>query len=342
MAIRLSSENKGSVNMELGKAALAARYAQEAKTASESAQAAAVHPPVIGGNGNWQIWYQGSGYVDSGVHAEGPTGPQGPQGAEDAESVKVNPQTWSAEQKAQARSNIDAANKNLYKDNGIAIVPNGVQNTDPDDMSIILASGDPSSPLEGKFEYNVRSSIILGPGSYNAANALVLAGNSSIHDSDIAQLPWIANYVDDEVPGYPGWHFFLPKITRKSIGNVIIGSCQSHYIGFVYGEKCVATGAYGFTAGSLNYNSHHYSYLFGGYLLSCSNTSMVCGVSNNPISGDKFEVGNGASASNRSNAFRVTNSGKAIAQNALGIEKGDGTQVTVTAAQLEALLALLE
>lgn len=67
--------------MELGKAALAARYAQEAKTAAESAQAAAVHPPVIGGNGNWQIWDQGSGaYVDSGLRAAGPAGEQGPQG----------------------------------------------------------------------------------------------------------------------------------------------------------------------------------------------------------------------------------------------------------------------
>lgn len=81
MAIRLSSENKGSVNMELCKTALAARYAQEAKTASERAQAAAVHPPVIGGNGNWQIWDQGSGaYVDSGLRAAGPAGEQGPQG----------------------------------------------------------------------------------------------------------------------------------------------------------------------------------------------------------------------------------------------------------------------
>ena len=81
MAIRLSSENKGSVNMELSKTALAARYAQEAKTASESAQAAAVHPPVIGGNGNWQIWNQGSGaYVDSGICAKGPAGEQGPRG----------------------------------------------------------------------------------------------------------------------------------------------------------------------------------------------------------------------------------------------------------------------
>ena len=67
--------------MELCKTALAARYAQEAKTASERAQAAAVHPPVIGGNGNWQIWDQGSGaYVDSGLRAAGPAGEQGPQG----------------------------------------------------------------------------------------------------------------------------------------------------------------------------------------------------------------------------------------------------------------------
>ena len=83
MGIKLTSGDRGSVSVKLGEAALAARYAQEAKAASESARQACMHPPVIGGNGNWQIWRQGSGYTDSGVHAEGPaglTGPQGPKG----------------------------------------------------------------------------------------------------------------------------------------------------------------------------------------------------------------------------------------------------------------------
>ena len=80
MGIRLSPDKKGSVFVNLGEAALAARYAQEAKNASETAREACAHPPVIGGNGNWQIWNQGSGYTDSGVRAEGPTGLTGPQG----------------------------------------------------------------------------------------------------------------------------------------------------------------------------------------------------------------------------------------------------------------------
>lgn len=73
MGIGLTSENRGSVHMKLGKTAPAARYAQEMKDA-------AAHPPVIGGNGNWQIWYPESGYVDSGVHAEGPRGMPGERG----------------------------------------------------------------------------------------------------------------------------------------------------------------------------------------------------------------------------------------------------------------------
>ena len=81
MNIRLSSGNRASVAMKLGETALVARYAQEAKEASESAKAASSHPPIIGGNGNWQIWNQGSGaYVDSGLCALGPAGEQGPQG----------------------------------------------------------------------------------------------------------------------------------------------------------------------------------------------------------------------------------------------------------------------
>ena len=81
MSIRLSFGNRASVAMKLGETALVARYAQEAKEASESAKAASSHPPIIGGNGNWQIWNQGSGaYVDSGLCAVGPAGEQGPQG----------------------------------------------------------------------------------------------------------------------------------------------------------------------------------------------------------------------------------------------------------------------
>ena len=80
MGIRLSTGNKGSIEMKLGETALAARYAQEARDAAERAKAAAVHPPTIGGNGNWQLWDQMSGYVDSGVRAEGPAGPMGENG----------------------------------------------------------------------------------------------------------------------------------------------------------------------------------------------------------------------------------------------------------------------
>ena len=81
MGIRLSAGSRGSLGVELGDAALAAKYAREAKEAAETSKAAALFPPKIGENGNWQIWDRESGaYADSGVRAVGPAGAQGPQG----------------------------------------------------------------------------------------------------------------------------------------------------------------------------------------------------------------------------------------------------------------------
>lgn len=81
MGIRLTSGGRGSLGVELGDAALAAKYAREAKEAAEVSRAAALYPPKIGENGNWQIWDGESGaYADSGVRAVGPAGAQGPQG----------------------------------------------------------------------------------------------------------------------------------------------------------------------------------------------------------------------------------------------------------------------
>ena len=91
-----------------------------------------------------------------------------------------------------------------------------------------------------------------------------------------------------------------------------------------------------------------------GNFVNAEYPSTFCvGYGNNPQSDSVFEVGNGLNARGqpnntgntapvtRQNAFRVTQSGDCIAQNSFSIEKGDGTRVTITAEQLEALLALL-
>jgi stringent starvation protein B len=74
--------------------------AQAAETAAAAADAAAQHGPKIGENGNWYVWdFTTGAYVDTGVAAGG-------SGASNA--VQYVPQTLTTEQKAQARSNIDA------------------------------------------------------------------------------------------------------------------------------------------------------------------------------------------------------------------------------------------
>ena len=62
----------------------AQKHAENARESADNAQKVASHPPVIGSNGNWELYDKATGkYVDSGKPSRGEQGPQGnpgPQG----------------------------------------------------------------------------------------------------------------------------------------------------------------------------------------------------------------------------------------------------------------------
>lgn len=255
---------------------------------------------------------------------------------EDANNVKVTAQTFTDAQKTQARSNIDAANAKLYADTGVTIVPEGCENADLAGMSVILCAADPN---EYAIEYNANSSIVLGTGRFTCKNALCLGGRTTFYDTVFPLYPWLEQYSERYKPDqYPNAYAFNAGTDVKRIGNVVIGACRAVRQSFLYGHVNVSAGLYGFLAGQWNYNTHDVCMLFGGSLISGSNFSMVCGKWNNPLSTDRFEVGNGTGVNNRTNAFRVTDSGKAIAQTALAIDDGNGGLIELTREQLQAVI----
>ena len=64
----------------------AQKHAENARESADNAQKVASHPPVIGSNGNWELYDKATGkYVDSGKPSRGKQGPQGkpgPQGVQ--------------------------------------------------------------------------------------------------------------------------------------------------------------------------------------------------------------------------------------------------------------------
>lgn len=370
MNIRLSSGNRASVDMKLGETALVARYAQEAKEASESAKAASAHPPVIGGNGNWQIWNQGNGYTDSGVHAEGPagltgdkgdageqgpkgdkgdtgaTGPQGPQGPPDADSVKTLAQTLTAAQKTQARANIDAADSEIYRDNGVALNEDTTIGSRPRSILMTLNNYSVGTPDIGD---NVSDSLIIAsaPTVGNKAVQTLIAGSQKIAGIYLEILPWMADYVVPLVDD-PSNYIMRPGVNGIGACGIGSGLVVNNQASAAFGNATVLTGQCDFSAGGYNRITANYASAIGRYLENSVQYKAVVGSANDDLAEDCFEVGNGSAKKvgstytrEASNAFRVTKTGDAIAQNGLGIEKGDGTVVKITAAQLEALLGLL-
>lgn len=59
----------------------AQKHAENARESADNAQKVASHPPVIGSNGNWELYDKATGkYVDSGKPSRGEQGPQGEPG----------------------------------------------------------------------------------------------------------------------------------------------------------------------------------------------------------------------------------------------------------------------
>ena len=363
MEIKLTSGDRGSVSVKLGEAALAARYAQEAKEAAESAKAASSHPPIIGGNGNWQIWNQGSGYLDSGVRAEGPAGqagpqgergvqgekgepgpkgdtgvigPQGPQGPADTESVKVVAQTLTDSQKAQARENINAADGALYTDNGVDIGDGGANNTVD---SVVLRNASAISPATA--DLDATRSVLINPVIAKDGWGQLQLGNISTPGAGYIRVcPWIEDYLT-EVGGVRRIYSETRGPNAVAIGpSKAVGKHGNNYVpALAFGNGCVASGAYSTAIGQYNFTQNLYGISAGVLLTNTAYAKTVVGSANIDMSDSIFEVGNGyITTSQRGNAFRVTTTGKAIAQTALGIEDGQGNVVEISAAQLEKVL----
>lgn len=258
-------------------------------------------------------------------------------------AVEYTAQTLTDAQKTQARDNIGAADVELYTDNGIIV--SDYPNTNPDNRAIVI-SEPVSEVIEPPTSYNVNTSIIVGKGIYDVGVS-VAASAATTATGNFATLDWIAPYLEDVIIGGATLKRFNPSMgtSDKQVGAMAVGTCKieapagggSWALGYIN----VCTGGYAFAAGGGCLAAHNYASAIGARLKTPQASSMVCGKLNNPISGDRFEIGNGTDNTHRSNAFRVTDGGAAIAKNSLGIEKGDGAVVSITAAQLEALLNLL-
>ena len=105
----------------------------------------------------------------------------------------------------------------------------------------------------------------------------------------------------------------------------------------VYGDKIEAAGAASFAFGKEVAAQATCAQAFGYETTARMAAQMVCGQNNVSDSTEyQFIVGNGADAEHQSNAFAALKSG------GIALFKADGTAVTLTATQLEALIALLQ
>lgn len=297
----------------------------------------------------------------------GPQGPQGPQGvpgnytmpaggipstdlSQDVQdslaaadnAVQYIAQTLTDAQKTQARSNIRAADAAHYTESGVDLGSVGSNNTD---NSIVIRDSVSVTGNTYAADANGENCIFMGAGKmHDAKNAVLFGGATNIlpKEYNSTGFSWLNDYDDEnhviqsECAGDGSIALGVAKaipalnaVPSIAIGVKVVGDGN---LAMAFGQRCLAKGPCRMAIGN------------GVIAEQCQ---VVFGVYNKDEVGDLFEIGNGTLTSgnpyivSRSNAFRVTSGGVAIAQNGLAIEKGDGTIVTITAAQLEALLALL-
>lgn len=150
--------------------------------------------------------------------------------------------------------------------------------------------------------------------------------------------PWTVDYLDDNN---------VMRGTVNGVAAITVGSSVgTNQNDFVMGAMNLVTGGIASCFGQYGYVSAHLASVFGEAMLAGYRAQFCVGCANENKEEDAFEIGNGtydtsAGTISRSNAFRVTKTGSAIAQTSLGIEDGNGGVVTITAEQLQALLALI-
>lgn len=239
-------------------------------------------------------------------------------------AVEYTAQTLTDAQKAQARSNIGAADVAIYQANRVDI---SNPNTNSSTISIVV-TGDNA-------ETTGQQSVHIGSGYLTENCALMIGTRGKMTDTDYITHPEYADYAEN---GY-----LESKLNSR--GSVVIGTCQVNtpltlYPSFAFGSKCIAGGGISIAIGQCCLATGILAVAIGDGLTAKYRSQHVICKYNNCLAEDYFEVGNGARGA-RSNAFRVTSTGHAIAQNALGIEDGNGGVVEISAAELQALKNLL-
>lgn len=274
--------------------------------------------------------------------AQSASGDFGITGAEEDELIKIGsvdadgtPLGWEVAEKG-----IDYADPDKYALTGATVSNNNNIGIRTNSIMAVWESNDPNHhPL----------SI-----SENSSNNLVVGVAVTVGDGSVCTLVGHVVSVQAQLKTlFPNLAPIIDPVTNRvhsaisGFGNAAFGigvNVTAAQAAAAFGTTQRVTGNSSFTTGGMNYVSGQYSTACGRYLEAKSNNQTVVGRANDNKSEDAFEVGNGsasASAVTRSNAFRVTTNGKAIAKAALGIEDGNGGTVEITAAQLQALLALL-
>lgn len=249
-------------------------------------------------------------------------------------SVKVVAQTFTDAQKAQARSNINAADESIYTDDGVDIGSGGVNNSTD---SVVIRNATAISPATADLDatHSVLIQPVIAKDGYGQLHIGMITGFSN---SYLNVCPWLLDYATD----FDGVKRMCSE--SRGINAVVIGASKAigkigdkYFPSFAIGNGNVVTGAYGNAMGQYCFVSGWFANAFGDCLINSTLYKTVVGSLNSDLSEDRFEVGNGTMNGGRSNAFRVTMDGKAIAQNALGIEDGQGSVVELSAAQLQTL-----
>ena len=153
-----------------------------------------------------------------------------------------------------------------------------------------------------------------------------------------AMYPWINDYIDE----HNNMQTTIAGLSSMAIGTNYSTGTYS----FSMGACTVSTGPANFNYGQFNKTAGNFTVAIGNGLMAETSGQICVGCANVNKSEDIFEVGNGTASASagtiaRSNGFRVTFNGDAIAKTSLGIEDGNGGVVTITAEQLQALLALI-
>ena len=276
--------------------------------------------------------------ADSGAF-DGPQGPKGDQGP--AGEAPFGTQTPLMDGTAAPGSSANAAredhvhptdtsraDRSIYTDSGVDLGKEDYPGTNTATNSIILRS---------PFFESAAGDSNLGVGAVKMGNKngqLQVGAVKGVTAANKTQFPWLTDYIEV----IDGSEYYTGEVDGLSA--VGIGSSKALAgASFAAGTGCLANKSFAMAFGQFCRAAGLGAFALGNGVDAIYNLLFAIGARNDPKQGDVFEVGNGKTVSGavvRSNAFRVTDGGKAIAQTALGIEDGNGGTVEITAAQLAA------